>query len=207
MRLPRIVPWKSNEEWDYVYSCLYCTSSSIQQLGVDRVKAWRSRGKVPHSVDSTASFLEVQLHDLLHQSGKSQTSASQLQMMYTMVFVRFVNGIVDPAQKSQFAQSVSSLAEILGLPSWFVDLRHAGTHDSLPTLQLLRTGCEQVRLSLLILTLQALEWLNSNYWQVQKQHIPESVNEIRHVLKQWKEARKQEIKGISNFFILTQIHR
>ncbi len=58
-----------------------------------------------------------------------------------------MNGIVDPAQKGQYAQSISSIADSLGLPSWFIDLRHAGTHDALPTLPLLRSGCLQVGLS------------------------------------------------------------
>lgn len=58
--------------------------------------------------------------------------------------IRFVNGIVDPAQKRQFAVSVGSLAERLQLPLWFVELRHAGTHEYLPSLQVLRNGSRQV---------------------------------------------------------------
>lgn len=55
-----------------------------------------------------------------------------------------MNGIVDPAQKRQFAVSVGSLAERLQLPLWFVELRHAGTHEYLPSLQVLRNGARQV---------------------------------------------------------------
>jgi len=94
------------------------------------------RGRLPHSVDSTASFIEARLTDTAH--------TTHSQMLYTIAFIRFVNGITDAAQKSQFAQSVASLAESVGLPGWFVDLRHAGTHDVAPSLQLLRAGCQQV---------------------------------------------------------------
>ena len=57
---------------------------------------------------------------------------------------RFVNGFVDQAQRGMYAASAAAVAEQLGLPGWFVELRHAGTHDQLPTLQLLRSGCQQV---------------------------------------------------------------
>lgn len=132
LKLPRVVPWCSHQEWIYVYTCLYSSCKEEQHQGVNRVKAWRSRGKVPHSVDATASFIEIQL--------SKNSSKTHLQMLYSTAFIRFVNGIVDAAQKSQYAQSITHLADNLGLPSWFVDLRHAATHDALPTLQILQAG-------------------------------------------------------------------
>lgn len=56
----------------------------------------------------------------------------------------FVNGLVDPLQKSYYASSISNLAGQLGLPGFFVDLRHAATHEDLPTLAALRNGCRLV---------------------------------------------------------------
>jgi hypothetical protein len=44
---------------------------------------------------------------------------------------------------------------------------------------------------------KALEWLDCNYWQLQRQSVPESSNAIRALLKRWKEARKVDIKGES----------
>jgi len=60
------------------------------------------------------------------------------------LFIRFVNGLVDPEQKSVFAGSISNIAEAIGLPSVFVEIRHAGTHDLLPSIDILRNGAAQV---------------------------------------------------------------
>jgi hypothetical protein len=76
--------------------------------------------------------------------------------------------------QKQYAQSVSSIAESMGLPTWFVDLRHAGTHDHLPTLSLLRNGA-----------VQALEWLNVNYWQVQIKYKTENIQLVRNTLSEY----------------------
>ena len=65
-------------------------------------------------------------------------------MLYSMSFIRFVNRLIDPAQKGVYALSMTGIAETLGLPGWFIDLRHAATHDQLPALSLLRNGCKQV---------------------------------------------------------------
>jgi len=37
MRLPRVVPWESEQEWDSVYAMLYSEDHSQQQKGVNRV--------------------------------------------------------------------------------------------------------------------------------------------------------------------------
>ncbi|RPA95221.1 Las1-domain-containing protein [Choiromyces venosus 120613-1] len=46
-----------------------------------------------------------------------------------------------------------TLAKNLGLPTSFVEIRHAATHEALPGLALLRTA-----------TIRALDWLWENYW-------------------------------------------
>lgn len=55
-----------------------------------------------------------------------------------------VNGLVDPLQFGQYARSIASIAAQLGLPLWLVELRHAATHEELPSLELLREGATQV---------------------------------------------------------------
>lgn len=40
---------------------------------------------------------------------------------------------------------MSALAAQLGLPLWFVELRHAATHEDLPALSVLREAARQVR--------------------------------------------------------------
>ncbi|KAK9766447.1 rRNA-processing protein las1 [Basidiobolus ranarum] len=175
---PRVVPWTSNEEYEQVYSWLYAEAPDfhLRELGVKRVKAWKSRGRVPQAIETTAGFVEISLRDYF-ESGR--ISSHELRLMYTMVFIRFVNGLVDAEQNKQFAQSVAGLADKLNLPAWFVDLRHAGTHENLPSLQTLRTGCQQ-----------ALQWLNDNYWSVKKTY-PDCITEIREQLSTYKDLGKQ----------------
>ena len=59
---------------------------------------------------------------------------------------RFVNGLVDPIQQNYYAISISTLAGQLNLPLWFVELRHASTHQHLPSLNVLRNASKQVTL-------------------------------------------------------------
>lgn len=61
-----------------------------------------------------------------------------------MAMVRFVNSVVDAQQNGMFAQSIASIARRVGLPTWFVDLRHAATHEDLPSLQVLEDAAAEV---------------------------------------------------------------
>ncbi|KAG9291165.1 hypothetical protein G9A89_013037 [Geosiphon pyriformis] len=179
-RIPRIVPWTSTEEYQQVYEWLYAESPRMQELGVKRVKAWASRGKVPHAVTCTAAFVEVMLRD---QHSTEKISLNELCLLYSMVFTRFVNGMVDPAQQGTFALSIATLAAKLDLPLWFVELRHAATHEALPSLQLLRRGSRQ-----------AIKWLDDNYWASQKPLIDTQINDIRLLIANYKDLRKQYLK-------------
>ncbi|TPX66075.1 hypothetical protein SpCBS45565_g04717 [Spizellomyces sp. 'palustris'] len=177
----RSVPWAKQEEWEEVYSWLYASDVHLQEKGVKRVKAWASRGKLPHSVDSTATLVEVWLRDGYGRP----VSEHEVRLMYTMAFIRylyllrFVNGVVDANQRGMYATSVANIAEELGLPGWFVDLRHAGTHDQLPSLALLRSGCEQ-----------ALQWLHTNYWSLQKAYLADTLSEVRNLLTTYKKKKR-----------------
>ncbi|KAI8831088.1 Las1-like-domain-containing protein [Chytridium lagenaria] len=176
-RLPRVVPWTTPEEWSQMFAWLFSPDPMQRLIGVKRVKAWSSRGKLPLAVDSTAAFVEVWLRDGLGGSIPSGISEHEIRLMYTMVFIRFVNGMVDPAQKGVFAASVVSVAESLGLPAWFVDLRHAGTHDHLPTIAVLRSGCNQ-----------ALQWLHDNYWMQQQLYMKDTFTEVKSLLSAYQET-------------------
>ena len=55
-----------------------------------------------------------------------------------------VNGLVDPLQVGAYARSIASIASQLGLPLWLVELRHAATHEDLPSLELLREAAREV---------------------------------------------------------------
>ncbi|KAI7902107.1 Las1-like-domain-containing protein [Cokeromyces recurvatus] len=133
----------------------------------------------------TAAFIEIIIRD--EQMGHHM-SHKELRLMYGMAIVRFVNGLVDREQKGKFARSIGTLARMMGLPPWFVDLRHASTHERLPSLNTLRDGAYQ-----------AVGWLHDNYWirnlknTEQKQQLQET-SEIKLKLNEYKECRKNYIK-------------
>ncbi|KAG5456446.1 MAG: Las1-like-domain-containing protein, partial [Olpidium bornovanus] len=165
-----------------------------------QVKVWASRGRLPHAVDSTACFVEIALRDDSRDHG---LSLNQLRLLYASAFVRwalqsdfflFVNGLVDPAQKGSFAVSVAAIAQRLHLPHWFVELRHAGTHEHLPSIQSLRAG-----------TRLALQWLFEHYWSapvpVSRSILEEEAQEyqakeqLREAIRAYKGLRKAALKG------------
>jgi ribosomal biogenesis protein LAS1 len=43
-----------------------------------------------------------------------------------------------------YAQSIAHIAARIGLPLWFVELRHAATHEELPSLSVLREAAAAV---------------------------------------------------------------
>ena len=63
---------------------------------------------------------------------------------YAAAIIRLVNGLVDPLQVGAYARSIASIATQLGLPLWLVELRHAATHEDLPSLELLRDAAKDV---------------------------------------------------------------
>lgn len=122
-------------------------------------------------------------------------------------FLRFVNGYVDKNKDANSSRAVYHVARRLGMPSHFVELRHAATHDSLPSLELLRI-CVQ----------DALSWLWNHYWVsiestevstaieaqssvVKRKKTPEQEKKSREVLqgkikqqfKTWRRVRKDDV--------------
>lgn len=81
-----------------------------------------------------------------------------MRLAYSMALIRFVNGLVDPAQTGPFARSIAGIATQIGLPLWFVELRHAATHEDLPSLSVLRDAARK-----------AMDWLYERYWLPQVQ--------------------------------------
>ncbi|CEP64465.1 rRNA-processing protein LAS1 LALA0_S11e04786g [Lachancea lanzarotensis] len=149
----RIVPWRFESDLTRIGECLYSAkhgTADLRHQAVLEVKCWASRGPyVPHTVESTAHLTEAKLLD-----EQAVTGDTILQLSYTMAMIRFVNGLLDPMQQSQFAIPLHVLAERMELPSWFVELRHCGTHErEMPSLDMLRVAVDQ-----------ALEWLWDNFW-------------------------------------------
>ncbi|KAJ3334555.1 Ribosomal biogenesis protein las1l, partial [Kappamyces sp. JEL0680] len=142
MATRRLVPWSTPEEWKLVYSLLFSEARPDRTLGVNRVKAWMSRGKVPHAVESTCNLVAAGLQNEL--ASASTCSPKELAYLYAMTLIRFVNGIIDGGQRGSLAASAVSIAEQLA------------THEKVPPLPYLQK-CQT----------QALEWLDSNYWKIQ----------------------------------------
>lgn len=121
------------------------TTDSIRRA-VARVALILSRGPIPHAVECTAQLHGVRL--------SANTGTHSLRLAYSMALVRFVNGFLDPLQQGLVATALTGLAKSIALPQAFVQLRHAATHESLPSLEYLLQMAER-----------ALDWLRVHYWE------------------------------------------
>lgn len=72
------------------------------------------------------------------------STALVLRQSYSIAIIRLVNGLVDPLQQGIYARPISSIAAQIGLPPWLVEIRHAATHEDLPSLEVLREAAHQV---------------------------------------------------------------
>ncbi|KAM0750536.1 Las1-domain-containing protein [Meredithblackwellia eburnea MCA 4105] len=152
----RRTAWTSSVEFQAVFSSLFTSDGDVtaQRWAIQRIKVWLARGSnCPHSVESTATLLECILRDTQSEGTSVRPSQLELRLAYSMALIRFVNSLVDPLQTTYYARSMASLAVQLGLPLWFVELRHAATHENLPGLVVLRDASRQ-----------ALDWLYNSYW-------------------------------------------
>lgn len=181
--VPRIVPWLNAEEWRNTRKLLYSSKVEEIRLGMLQAKIWLERGKVPTAVESTVNFLETilidkeHLNEFLRSRGAEEIEFEDddkilttedlvsddrlLRLAYNTAIIRFVNELVDRAQKSLFATSITKLADQIGLPRVFVDIRHDGTHDKMNSLELLRWAAWE-----------ALKWLENEYWSFEDDLTP-----------------------------------
>ncbi|KAF9975608.1 rRNA-processing protein las1 [Actinomortierella ambigua] len=199
-RLPKPVPWNSPSEFRQLYEWFYpprledgSPDIRAQECAMRRVKAWEARGKLPHAIDSTMAFVQVILRDW-----SGVCSDQDLRAMYSMVIIRFVNGYVDGFQTAKTAKSIAYLAqEKIGMPLWFVELRHTATHDYLPSLTILRRAADE-----------ALAWMNINYWIPQLNAITVDeepseemtsamVNDVRSMIQNHRDQKEQQIAEMS----------
>lgn len=185
MMTPRQVPWVDWAEWAQVRDLLCAANQPDRARGVQRVAAWRSRGRLPVSVESTACLVEIWLSERAPQP----PSEVQLRLAYSMALLRMVNGICDPSQRGKAVGSVLTLSRRLGLPPMLVDLRHAATHGSLPALPALQLGATQ-----------AMGWLLERYWRQQHEQAAAleadetrgevTRGEVTSALKKYRKARE-----------------
>jgi hypothetical protein len=59
--VPRLVKWINREEWCRVYKSLY--SMKERQWGVEQIKVWKARGKIPLAVECTGDLVEVEFYE------------------------------------------------------------------------------------------------------------------------------------------------
>ncbi|KZT67598.1 Las1-domain-containing protein [Daedalea quercina L-15889] len=154
MRLPRRVPWAHISELEQVCSWIYADENDLDAkvLAVNRLAAWKATTSLPHALESTHALLVVVLQDAAQQ-GQGSSSFLSLRQSYATAVIRLVNGLVDPLQLGAYARSINSIAAQLGLPAWLVELRHAATHEDLPSIDVLREAARQ-----------AMAWLLQNYF-------------------------------------------
>ncbi|KAI5964672.1 uncharacterized protein KGF55_001741 [Candida pseudojiufengensis] len=125
------------------------------------VGAMITRGRLPHGIEATSLLSSVILTDIKNPN----LEPNVIQLSYTMAIIRFVNEIIDPLPKSVYAVPMQLLARQLNLPTSFIELRHMGTHENLPSLEMLRSASEN-----------ALNWLFDNCWC----HIQEDIEDENH---------------------------
>ncbi|OCH92729.1 Las1-domain-containing protein [Obba rivulosa] len=152
MKLPHRVPWASIGELEQVCSWIYAdeTDHGAKTRAVNRLSAWRAVTSLPHALESALAILVVTLQDAQSQGA---IPSLLLRQSYASAIIRLVNGLVDPLQLGAYARSIASIASQLGVPAWFVELRHAATHEDLPSLEVLREAARE-----------SMAWLLHNYF-------------------------------------------
>ncbi|KAM6498373.1 Las1-like domain containing protein [Amanita muscaria] len=190
MRLPRRVPWSSTADLEQLCSWIYSEEADHDSRlrAIHRLSAWRAITYLPHALESTLSLLVVTVQDTTH------TNSLLLRQAYAAALLRLVNGFVDPLQLGTYARSIASIAHQLGLPQWLVELRHAATHEELPSLELLREAAEETK-----------TWLLHNYFlptlnpSSAVNHLnTQPLQPLAPLLKQYKALVKITVRDVSS---------
>ncbi|KAK9353688.1 Las1-like-domain-containing protein [Lipomyces doorenjongii] len=149
-RHPRSIPYRDLAELQQLYTWFF-DSPDDRMKAISLVKAYTTRGHVPYGIECTAILVSS---ILLDSTSAAEENTIAIRLAYSSSIIRFVNGFLDPHQTTQFAMPLHALALKIGMPTMFVELRHACTHESLPRLDVLRNAATQ-----------AVEWLRCRYWK------------------------------------------
>ncbi|KAN0026469.1 hypothetical protein ACTFIV_007454 [Dictyostelium citrinum] len=174
--------WFDWEEWKNIYNKLYSTDEKEQSKAIKRLSAWRSRNKLPISVEVTGYFVELNLN-------RNNRSQNELELGLSMAISRMVNGFVDSTRDMLKLNKTNMFkkANEINLPTMFVDIRHESSHGKLPHLQLLKP-----------ISLTALDWLNDYYWKPQLIHLDSNFQKIRSFLNIYK-IQSEEDNGFIRY--------
>lgn len=181
-----LVQWQNWDEWRFVKNLLFSEDKSQKFLGVQYVHAWRARGPIPHYIDITAQLIQFYEKYLFLDKNYIERAKSEEEMKHegASIIIRFVNGIVDANQKGSVADSVTFIANKVGLHRMFVDIRHDGTHNDLPSWEILGLAVSN-----------AIDYLSETYWKDQL----EKLEKVKTRTNEFK--LKETLKPFKNLFI------
>ena len=128
---------------------------------LDRMSVWKIRmdTRIPHAVESSYQLAQVHARSNNNNNNgnnhRSYGGTEELRLAYGCAILRSINGLADALQQTRaHAASIAVLCGDLGIPSWLVDVRHAATHNQLPTLSVLKLAATTL-----------LEYLQQQYWE------------------------------------------
>lgn len=184
-------PWIDRQEVREVFAGLYSHDISRQKFAVDRVHVWESRSlsRLPLAAESTAALVKADVK--FNEATEPVSHSIRIREQYSMAIIRFVNLFTERNQQKAHALPVHVVASRLGVPSWIVDLRHAATHDNLPSLAELRAAANW-----------CLQWLKTEFWEVQCEDTTVAVNMKLNSLQMLRDHlvtyMQRQFSGLSN---------
>lgn len=137
MRLPQRVPWATLSQVEQL--CGYIYNDEDWEQAINRLSGWKFMGSLPFALEATLFLLVA-----IQLDTEPTTSSLSRRNGYALAIVRFVNGFVDPLQSGPHARSIAAIATQIGIPLSLVELRHAATHEELPSLVALRQAGREV---------------------------------------------------------------
>lgn len=168
----KVTPWKDWTEWTAVHDDLSSHEMSRLRRAVNVMNAWSSRARVPISVEATLNIVSVLMEDPgwdpVRRVEPPALQVSLLRLGYGHAISRFVNVLLDLAQKGSVASSMDTLAANIDLPSWIVQIRHSTSHGSTsPCLSVLRVTARKL----------LYEFIIPRYWKNQRLVIEQTQTE------------------------------
>lgn len=211
-------PWRHDSELALIRDWFYPQHSKqdaylapqpdMRKRAISKINLYLFKaGDIPHAMIATANLTEAILHDS-QPNREAYISHNAMASIYSIAFVKFVNGFVDrdvakavtsslaleqtdgrgdeetgaatPVVKGGGEVSMYAHAAKIGMPESFVDLRHEIVHGEVPELWHLREMSER-----------GLEWLWERWWLKNATGDPtRALKEIE--LKQMEAGRHEE---------------
>ncbi|KAG8190211.1 hypothetical protein JTE90_011932 [Oedothorax gibbosus] len=180
-----VVPWRYADNFRKVYECLYSPSTNDKIWATNEIAVWETRCQyaLAAAIEATYVLVRAVLQDMLAEDNKCYTSERDLQNLFAMAIVRFVNLMLEREGKDK---NLTVLADKYQIPRWIVELRHDATHAKVPSLPLLRMGARL-----------ALQYLEDNYWKLEVDRVRPIVKPMKNLevylslLKQFKSHQFQ----------------